>query len=454
MPDTSTSEVERLRARVAELESERAAAARPTSPTARGGGWWAVASALLIVLACCLAPVSVASVWASAELSDTERYVETVAPMADDPAVQDALAAEVTAAVFENLDVEAFTTEALEVIADRPNVPPRVAALLPTLAVPLTDGIESFTRDQVDSFFASEEFVTLWEEVNRVAHTQVVALLEGNEGGVVSAQDDQITLNLAPIIAAVKERLVDRGFELAANIPEVERSFVLAESESITQAQRFYGALNTLGLWLPAITLGLFVVGVVLARDRRRAVVRGALGVAAAMVVLGVAIALARMYYVETTPADVLDAEAAGGVFDILVRFLRDSLRALGVAALVVALAAFLAGPAPAAVRTRAAFDRGIGSARGGAEQAGWSTGPVGRWVFAHTRALQVLTLVGGGLVLMFWAEPNGWVVVWIAVVVALVLALIQFLGTPPGRDDAVAPPGPADRPAAAEGRR
>jgi hypothetical protein len=432
MTDTSTSELERLRARVAELESERAAAASTVAGAGGRSGWWAVSSAVLIVLACCLAPLSVASVWASAEMSDTERYVETVAPLADDPAVQDALAAEVTAAVFESLDVEVFTAEALEVIADRPNVPPRVAALLPTLAVPLTDGIESFTREQVDSFFASEDFATLWAEVNRIAHTQVVALLEGNEGGVVSAQDDQITLNLAPIIAAVKDRLVDRGFELAANIPEVDRTFVLAESESITRAQGFYRMLDTLGLWLPGITLVLFVLGVVLARDRRRALVKGALGVAAAMVVLGVALALARMYYVETTPADVLDAEAAGGVFDTLVRFLRSSLRALGVAALLVALAAFLAGPSPAAVRTRATFDRGIGSARGGAEHAGWSTGPFGRWVFTHGRALRVLTLVGGGLVLTFWTQPTGWVVVWVAVGVGLVLAVIQFLGTPP----------------------
>jgi hypothetical protein len=432
MTDTSTSELERLRARVAELESERAAAASTVAGAGGRSGWWAVSSAVLIVLACCLAPLSVASVWASAEMSDTERYVETVAPLADDPAVQDALAAEVTAAVFESLDVEVFTAEALEVIADRPNVPPRVAALLPTLAVPLTDGIESFTREQVDSFFASEDFATLWAEVNRIAHTQVVALLEGNEGGVVSAQDDQITLNLAPIIVAVKDRLVDRGFELAANIPEVDRTFVLAESESITRAQGFYRMLDTLGLWLPGITLVLFVLGVVLARDRRRALVKGALGVAAAMVVLGVALALARMYYVETTPADVLDAEAAGGVFDTLVRFLRSSLRALGVAALLVALAAFLAGPSPAAVRTRATFDRGIGSARGGAEHAGWSTGPFGRWVFTHGRALRVLTLVGGGLVLTFWTQPTGWVVVWVAVGVGLVLAVIQFLGTPP----------------------
>jgi len=393
---------------------------------------WAVGSAILIVMACVLAPLSVASVWSSNQLSNTDQYVETVAPLADDPAVQNALANEVTAAVFENLDVEGVTTEALEALAEQPDVPPRVADLLPALAVPITDGVESFTRDQVDTFFASPQFAELWAEANTVAHEQIVKLLEGNQGGAVSAQNNQITLNIGPIVAAVQQRLVDRGFELAANIPEVDQTFVLAESDAITQAQGFYGTLNTLGMWLPIITLVLFVIGVVLARDRRRALVKGALGIAAAMVVLGVALTLTRMWYVETTPADILSAEAAGGVFDTLVRFLRTSLRALAVAALVVALAAFMAGPSRAAVKTRATFERGMGSARGGVEHAGWNTGRFGSWVFAHRRALQVTTFIVAGLVLMFWTQPTAWVVVWTALAVVLALALIEFLGTPP----------------------
>lgn len=429
-----TTEVERLRARLAELEGEGGAAADPRRGRQRQSVGWAVGSALLVILACVLAPLSVVSVWASSQLSDTERYVQTVAPLADDPAVQDALADEVTGAVFENLDVEGFTTEALETIAEQPNVPPRVAALLPALAVPITDGVESFTRDQVDAFLASPQFAQLWTEVNRIAHEQVVRLLEGNEGGAVSAQDNQITLNLAPIVAAVQDRLVDRGFELAANIPEVDRTFVLAESDAITQAQGAYSTLNRVGTWLPVVALALFVAGVLLARNRRRTLVKGALGIAAAMVALGVALTLTRMWCVETTPADIVTAEAAGGVFDTLVRFLRTSLRTLGVVALIVAVAAFLAGPSTAAVRTRATLEHGIGSARGGAEQAGWDTGRFGTWVFTRKRALQAGIVILGGLVVMFWTQPTVWVVVWTALAVVLALALVDFLATPPGQ--------------------
>jgi len=442
-----TKEVERLRARVAELEAKvtKAEEVAAPSPEKRGRGsvWWAVSSVVLITIACVLAPLSVASVWASSELSDTEQYVETVAPLADDPAVQDALAAEITTTIFENLDVEELTSEALATIAAQPDVPPRVAAALPALATPIANGVQSFTRDQVDSLLASPQFAQLWAEVNRVAHEQVVKLLEGNQGGAVSAQDGTITLNLAPIIEEVKTRLVAEGFDLANNIPAVDKSFVLAESDAITDAQGFYSLLNTLGVWLPIIALALFAVGVALARDRRRALLKGGLGIAAAMVVLGVALTLARMWYVETTPADVLTAEAAGGVFDTLVRFLRTGLRAVAVLGLVVALAAFLTGPSTAAVKTRATLERGIGTAREGAGSAGWDTGRVGTWTFAHRRALRISVVIAGGLLLMFWNGPTGWVVVSLALLVVLALAVIEFLATPPVE----AGPAPAEAP-------
>jgi hypothetical protein len=437
-------EVERLRARVAELETHLATRDdQPETPgeTGRRSVWWGVSSAILLTIAVVLAPLSVASVWADSILSDTDQYVETVAPLADDPAVQDAVADEVTTVIFQNLDVEAVTTQALETIAAQPDVPPRVAAALPTLAAPIVNGVEGFTRDQVETLLASPQFAALWAEVNRLAHEQVVTLLEGNEGGAVSAQGNNITLNLAPIVAEVQDRLVDRGFGLAANIPTVDRSFVLVESDAIADAQGFYSLLNTLGVWLPIAALALFVAGVVLARDRRRALLKGALGLAAAMIALGVVLALGRMWYVSTTPADVLTETAAGNVFDTMVRFLRTGIRAVGVLALVVALAAFLTGPSTAAVKTRATLEHGIGSAR---EETGWQTGRVGAWTYAHKRALQVAAAIAGGLVLMFWSQPSGWVVVGIALVVLLALAVVEFLAQPPAQPAPTVPTAPA----------
>ena len=426
-------EVERLRARVAELEEQLNATRAPTTASVprRRSRWWAVSSTVLIALACVLAPLSVASVWASTQISDTEQYVQTVAPLIDDPEVQSAISTEVTNAVIEGLDVEGLTEDALAAIAEQPNVPPRVAASLPALAVPLSNGIHSFVQSQVQNVVASPQFAQLWDEVNRAAHEQVVVLLEGRQGGALSAQGDTVTLNLGPIIDRVKERLVDEGFSLAANIPTVDRSFVLVQSDAVTSAQGFYRLVNALGTWLPIAVVALLVAGVLLAGDKRKALLRGALGVAAAMVVLGVGLSLTRMWYVGARPAGILSDEGAGSVFDTLVVFLRTGLRAAAVLALLVALGAFLAGPSSAAVRVRSSVEHRIDVLRGGAEEAGWQTGRVGPWVGVHRRAVQAGVLVAAGLTLMFWTRPTALVVIIIALVLVLALLLVEFLAHP-----------------------
>jgi hypothetical protein len=430
---SDSAEVERLRARVAELETRLKTARTAPAPVAppHRSAWRATTSVVLLTLACLLAPLSVSAVWANTVISDTGQYVETVAPLAEDPAVRRAVANQVTATTLASLEIEQVTTELLDSLAAQENVPPRVAAALPALVGPITDGVEGFTRTQINDLMATPQFAQLWAEANRVAHTQVVRLLEGNQGGAVSAQGDTITLNIGPIIEQVKARLVADGFTLAQNVPAVNQSFVLVESDAVTRAQGFYSLLNALGVWLGVIALVLFAVGVYLAHDRRRALLRGALGVTAAMVVVGAGLAIFRLTYVESTPAGILTPEAAGSVFDTLVRFLRTGLRAAAVLGLLVALAAFLAGPSPAAVRSRSWLQGGFASLRGSAESAGWNPGRVGTWAYTHKRGLQVGVLAAAGLVLMFWTGPTVGTVVLVTLLVLVFLAVVEFVARP-----------------------
>ena len=431
---SETQEVDALRARIAELESQLAAAGPPPPAEVeehRHVRGLSVVSGILVVLAVVLAPLSVTSVWANRVISDTDQYVKTVEPLVHDPAVQAVLTDEVTTAVLDNIDVEGVTKEALTALAKQRGVSADVSAVIPGLQAALVNGVNGFVHDQVAKFIASDQFAQVWDQVNRAAHAQMVRLLSGEQGGAVTAQGDTVTLNLGPIIAQVKAALVNQGFSLADKIPTVNKTFVLVQSSSVTHAQGAYKLLEKLGVWLPIIALALLIGGVALARDRRRALLLGGLGLAAAMILLGGALAVARTWYVNETPGNVLTPEAAGSVFDTLVRFLRSSLRAVGVLGLVLAFAAFISGPSTAAVGTRRGFTQGIGSLRGSAEAAGWQTGRVGTWTYTHRRALRLTAAVLGGVVLMFWNQPTAGVVVGVALVVLLVLAVIEFVGRP-----------------------
>jgi hypothetical protein len=434
-PTSEAAEVERLRARVAALEDELAGARTSAHVSLRPRPRWrSVTATALVVLGCLLAPLGVVATWAAREVQDTERYVDTVSPLAQDPAVQEAVTDRITTAIFTRLDVEAVVRDAVTRL-EQQGLPEQVSAPLDALAVPIADGVEGFARDRIAQVVASDQFARAWDEANRVAHEQVVAVLSGEQGGIVAAEGDTVVVNLGPFVEQVKERLVADGFGLAANLPEVSARLTVFESEGVTQAQQAYRLLAGLGTWLPAIALTLIGLGVYVAQNHRRALIGAGLGVAGAMLVLGVGLALARIAYLDALP-ETSSVEAATAVFDTVVRFLRDGLRATAVAGLL----AFFAGGSVTAVRSRTAVVGAIGRLRRSADRAGLRTGGTGAWVHDHRRALRLGIAGLAAAAVTLWSNPTVGVVLGVVVIALVLLAVLEFLARPGA--DAVRPVG------------
>ena len=439
LTEAERAELQRLRAEVATLRSQaqQAGVAGSGRSVAVGRGarqrWRTIVATLLIVVACVLAPLSVVAIWTRNQVTNTDRYVATVTPLASDPAIQNAIADQITAQVFTYIDIKGLTTQAVDALAGR-GLSPDVAGQLQGFAVPIANGVQSFTRSQVGKIVESDAFADAWVQANRVAHAELVKALTGEGGGAVTVENDTVSLNLSAFIQTVKQRLVESGFTLAARIPEVNASFVLFQSSDITRARNAFNLLNTLGIWLPIITLVSLVIGVYVAKDHRRALIGAGLGIAVGMVVLALGLTVFRAIYLDAVPAAVLPHDAAAVLYDTIVRFLRLGLRTILVLALVVAAGAFLTGQSVTAVRTRQGLTGAIGWLQGSAEQAGWRTGPVGTWVFAHKRALRIGAVAAAALTLVFWGRPTGKVVIGLAIALLVALAVIEFLGRPSHR--------------------
>jgi hypothetical protein len=432
-------ELERLRSENAALRAQagRGGAAEQDTVRLSGGQparqrWRTVVATLLIVVACVLAPLSVVAIWTRNQVTNTDRYVATVSPLASDPAIQAAIADQITAQVFTYIDIKGLTTQALAALSSR-GLSPQVASQLEAFSVPIANGVQSFTRDQVGKIVASDAFTNAWIQANRTAHAELVKALTGEGGGAITVENDTVSVNLAAFVQTVKAQLVASGFTLAERIPQVNASFVLFQSKDITRVRSGFNLLNTLGVWLPVLAIVLLVLGVYVAKDHRRALVGAAVGVAVSMVVLALALAVFRSIYLDAVPASVLPHDAAAVLYDTIVRFLRLGLRTILVLALVVAAGAFLTGRSVTAVRTREGLTRAIASLQGGAEQAGFSTGPVGAWVYANKRALRIGAVTLAALVLVFWGRPTGKVVLGLTLALLVVLAIIEFLGRRPG---------------------
>ena len=214
-------ELERLRAEVARLRAQQAKQATAGDHAAAAGGragrqrWRTIVAALLLVLACVLAPLSVVAIWARNQVTNTDRYVATVTPLASDPAIQQAITDQITTQVFTAIDIQALTTQVVDALSARVEgrgLPPQAAAALEGLAGPIADGVQGFVRTQVERIVQSDAFEDAWVQANRVAHDALVKALTGEGGGAITVANDTVTLNLAPFIQTVKQRLVAQGF--------------------------------------------------------------------------------------------------------------------------------------------------------------------------------------------------------------------------------------------------
>jgi hypothetical protein len=429
-------ELERLRAEVERLRAERDSATGSTRSTrstdaARAGGRWAgrgrwVVAAVLIGIVGVLTPVAALARFARSEVLDTDRYVSTVAPLAREPAVQAAAADTVTDELMTRLDVEGLATQALDELVER-GAPERVVAL----AVPLADQVESYVHDQVLRVVQSEQFAVLWEEVNRTAHEQVNALLTGEDEGALTLEEGTVTLDLQPVVAAVQQRLVDDGFELAERIPEVDAQLTLVESANLERAQTGVRLLDRVGAVLPWVVLLIGVAAVFVAPNRRRGVLAVALAAAVGVLFVGFALAVARSWYVDHGQARFLTKDAALEIGATILAPLRLTLRAVFALAAAVALAALLAGPSAPARWVRRGFTGGIAAGR---DRLAGERAPSAAeaWVAANRGALRIAVVVAGAVVVALWTYPSGLVVLSIVAAVILGLVVVELLGRAP----------------------
>jgi hypothetical protein len=387
---------------------------------------------VLIALTAVLAPASVVAAWAHDQVSDTERYVATVQPLASDPAVQDAMVTAIVDQIFTYVDVKAVTTQAVDALAQQ-GLPPRIATGLTALTGPLADSIRGFVTTQVRKVIQSPAFADAWVQANRVAHTQLVAVLSGEGSAALNVQTGKVSVNVAAVINSVKTLLEQKGFTLASSIPTVNASFTIMESADLVKAQNLYRALERAAMWLPLLGLLCLGAAVALARNRRRTLFAGALTIAVSMLVLGIALNVARALYLQALPSGgVLTPAAAASIYDAVVQFIRISLRAVLLLALVVAAIAWLVGPGPAPTAVRRTTTRTVARLRDLRGAEGRQPGTVETFVYTYKSALRGGVLALGVLVYVLASHPTAlWTLVLVAVL-GVALLVIEFLARPP----------------------
>jgi len=390
-----------------------------------------IVAAILVFIAALGVTLSVVGVWAGRTTLNTDRWVATVTPLDKDPAVRAAVSTYMTDQVFKTLNVDQRVQEAL---------PPRAAFL----ASPLSGQVRGFVKDSVNKVLASEQFAQLWPEINRVAHTQVMAILN-NDSKVVRSSGDTVTLNLLPVVNQVLvglEKQVPTLFGKSVNLPTLTNGEIPAGLQTkvedalgvklpanfaaipIYQGNQLSVAQQTLVQVKQYLTL--LVVGTILALvlalwispRRRRTTLQFGLWLVIFVVTLTALIRNIRTQLVD----QVQDPVLRSGV-DASVQIVFQTLRERGTQVLwlgiVIAVVAYLAGPGRGAVASRRWAGRagqflGERSRRYGSVAVAEGPG----FARANLDALRIGGVVAAGVLLLFFTSWAG--LFWIAVLLVL----------------------------------
>jgi hypothetical protein len=384
-----------------------------------------------VIVGLLLAPVAVVSAWARLQLVDTDRFVATFAPLVDDPAVQSFVADQVTAAIEEQVDIPKLTSDVFDGITSL-DLPEQAENALGLLEGPAAQGLTSLLEQTVHQVVSSEAFADVWAAALRASHTQFVAALQGDPDAALAIGDDgTLSVQLGPVIEAVKLRLTDRGVDFASAIPVVDRSVVVAKVDSLVLVQTVYALAVAIGTWLPVLVLVLLAAAVIVAKRRGVALAWTAGGCALVMLLTLAGFGTGRLFFVGTVSPSIMPSGAAEAIYGGLTELMVSTIAALVVLAVAILLIAWLSGPWRTAHAFRGFADAGFGAARRSAERHGVTTGPFGLALHRYRVLAYVAIAVAASLVLVVNRPLAMSTVVWTVVLALLAVALVELLRRP-----------------------
>lgn len=334
-------------------------------------------SAALAVLTALLTVLALVSTWVRSEALDTDQWTQTSTKVLANPAVQQA-----TAAYLADQLTAPGTVKALQ---------DQLPRLLQPLAGPLTGQLGEVTERLTLRALRSREFQRLWEAANRLAHRQLVRVIDGGPG-----MKRAIVLDLRPMLGRIAART---GFGLMP-LGADRAVITVLDAQEVGQVQTAGRVLRRLAFISTLLALLSLAATVAVAGDRRRGAVRAASAVLFAGVLVLVLRRLGIAYGAQAL-AGATDQAAPRATLTIATRLLTDLSWMIVVLGALSLVAAWLLGPGRRATAVRG-FARPLAERRGLAHVATallvlvvvvvgllpWSTAPLAVLVY----------LIGGSL--------------------------------------------------------
>jgi hypothetical protein len=293
----------------------------------------------LIAVASVFAFLAIFSLWANRQLLNTDNWTSASSQLLEKESIKNQLSGYLTDQVYANVDVQGQLRAAL---------PPQAAPL----AGPAAGGLKQLLQKATFELLGRPRVQGLWEEANRRAHANFLKVVEGG-GPAVSTANGKVVLDVKALLGQTEER-AGVGGRAQEKIPEGAGQITIMESDQLGLAQDLVNVLKALPIVLLALMLGLFALGIRLARGWRREALRACgFGLLAAGAAALVARSLAGGSVVDALAKTEAVRPAVEDTWSVGTSLLVEAATAAVAYGVVIIFATWLAGPTHAAVATR-----------------------------------------------------------------------------------------------------
>lgn len=264
--------------------------------------------AALLVVATILAPAGVTAFWAQETVTNPEKYVQTVTNVFTAQNVRDNISRAVAETVAESTVVEEGIAKLL---------PENLSVLSPLL----TSALGNLAGNLTEQALGSKAADAITRVIATQSHKALMAVLTGeiDENSPFIVNGDlvlDLTVLADDVVTQVSERNETLGTilqEVVAKVPPI----LLLEGEQITALRAVYGVANPFLIALLPFTIALYVIAVVISRQREKTLMQAGATFAGSQMLLALGLWWVKDSYL---------ANLTGGVFGPVVTAIFDQL--------------------------------------------------------------------------------------------------------------------------------
>ncbi len=201
-----------------------------------------------------LAFLSVFAIWIERQALNTDDWVSTSGRLIQNEKIRTALSNYLVDQLYENVNVEKELKEILP--GDTKE-----------LAGPAAGGLRQVAGTGAEKVLETGTAQGIWEDANRTAHEQLIAVLENKKEAVETA-NGEVTLNLGSLLTNLAKQ-VGIGQSLAEKLPPDAGQIKILKSDQLKTAQNIAVAIKGSALILSLLTFLVFALAMYLTRGGR-----------------------------------------------------------------------------------------------------------------------------------------------------------------------------------------